>query len=364
MDATNKLYWYWLSKLEIIGPAGRKRLLERFQSPEGIFRATPEAVERFGGLTPKQLQAWMDCEIRAKAAEEFYLLKERDIHFVLKEESGFPMALREIPQAPDFLFYRGRLPEEHKISIAMIGARECSFRGRKIAQELAGELADAGIQIISGMARGVDGVSQKAALQYAPSYAVLGSGVDYCYPPENYALYEELLRRGGILSEYPPGSRPAAFHFPMRNRLIAGLADGLVVVEARKKSGTLITVDFALEQGKQVFAVPGREGEALSEGCNELLLDGAHAATCAKDILEVLAKEYIMPPKTRNNKKNIFLLEEEEKMLYASVSLEPKHPEELLRLTGWAPEKLMQILFSLEMRGLIYSPTGNYYMAK
>ncbi len=367
MNEMTKLCWYWLAKLEVLGAAGRARLLQRFKTVEKLYGLTEKQVAAVEWLREDQSAALLDTEIKCQAEKEFHKLSQKGIQFIIREEEDFPESLLQIPNAPDFLFYKGSLPREDALSVAVIGARACSACGRRQAEQFSRELAAAGVQIISGMARGIDGYSQQAALEYGSSYAVLGCGVDYCYPPENFRLYEELLEKGGVLSEFPPGSKPLAYHFPMRNRLIAGLSDGLLVIEARKKSGTLITVDCALEQNKPVFAIPGREDEQLNAGCNELLQDGACAVRNAMELLHALAGEcfgIMESQKMKNMKKNIFLLEEAEKIVYANVSLEPKHLEELLSLTGWAPEKMMQILVSLELKGMIYSPAGNYYMAK
>mgnify|MGYP002235004613 CR=1 FL=1 len=168
-------------------------------------------------------------------------------------------------------FYRGKLPDENEPAVAVIGARECSEYGRYVAEELGQYLGRAGIQVISGMARGIDGISQQAALSAGgTSYGVLGCGVDICYPAQNRRLYEELLEKGGLLSTYAPGTKPLPQYFPPRNRIVSGLSDALIVIEARQKSGTLITVDMALEQGRDVYVVPGRLTDRLSDGCNHL----------------------------------------------------------------------------------------------
>ncbi|MDE7326934.1 MAG: DNA-processing protein DprA, partial [Lachnospiraceae bacterium] len=286
---------------------------------------------------------------------------ERGIYFVVKGGTGYPGRLKELAGSPDFLFYRGALPAEDKPTIAVIGARECSAYGRGMANRLAEELSGAGIQVISGMARGVDGYAQRAALRFGKSFGVLGCGVDLCYPMENFSLYEELIQKGGILSEYAPSSPSLAWHFPMRNRIISGLSDGILVVEARKKSGTLITVECALEQGKDVFAVPGRVDDVLSEGCNELIRQGACMATGSADILEGLLGHYPGSQNLKNMEKNNFLLEDAEKIVYAYLRLEPKHIEEILLSVDFTLPELMKILFSLEAKGIIYSPAGNYY---
>ena len=204
-------------------------------------------------------------------------------------EESFPDRLRTIPDPPFGLYWRGELPESGSTGpcAAVIGARLASGYGRAQARRFGRGLAQRGITVISGMARGIDGIAQSAALEAGgKSYAVLGCGVDLCYPEENRRLYELLLQRGGLVSEYPPGTPPDARNFPQRNRIISGLSDLVLVIEARRRSGTLITVDMALEQGREVFAVPGRVSDALSDGCNCLIRQGAGAATCPKDIAE------------------------------------------------------------------------------
>lgn len=202
--------------------------------------------------------------------------KKEKIRVLRLQDEEYPRRLREIPNPPKKLYVLGRLPEEQLPAVAVIGARECSEYGKYVAAELGGALGRSGIQVISGMARGVDGISQEAALDAGgSSFAVLGCGVDTCYPAGNRRLYEKLRLGGGILSEYPPGTPPLPGHFPPRNRIVSGLSDVVVVVEAREKSGTLITVDMALEQGREVYVAPGRVTDPLSSGCNRLLKQGA-----------------------------------------------------------------------------------------
>ena len=198
----------------------------------------------------------------------------------------FPKRLSRIPDPPFGLFYKGALPDSAAPAVAMIGARKCSEYGHCMAKELAQGLGACGVDIISGMALGIDGISQRAALDAgARSYGVLGCGVDVVYPKSNQPLYEKLTERGGVLSEYPLGTEPKPMLFPPRNRIISALSDAVLVVEAREKSGTLITVDMALEQGREVYVVPGRCTDNLSRGCNLLLRQGASAALCAWDII-------------------------------------------------------------------------------
>lgn len=212
---------------------------------------------------------------------------------ILLTDRKYPRRLLEIPQAPKQLYVRGKLPEEGVPSVAVIGARDCSYYGQEVAKRLGRLFGENGIQVISGMARGIDGIGQQAALQAGgSSFAVLGCGADICYPRQNQDLYDRLCKQGGVISEYEWGTPPRAGYFPPRNRIVSGLADAVIVVEARKKSGTLITVDMALEQGKEVYAVPGRLVDDLSSGCNYLIKNGAGILLDMEEFMEELWKQY------------------------------------------------------------------------
>ena len=217
--------------------------------------------------------------------------RKSGIFFTCVGEPDFPERLLSIPDPPFGLFYKGRLPSGNLRSCAVIGSRMCSAYGASEARIFARRLSKSGVQIISGMARGVDGIAGEEAVQTkGMSFAVLGGGADICYPKENRKLYDALCLQGGVLSEYPPGTQPKAPLFPVRNRLISGLADVLLVIEAREKSGTLITVDRALEQGKSVYALPGRVSDSTSSGCNKLIMQGAQIAVSPEYLLEDLLK--------------------------------------------------------------------------
>ena len=219
------------------------------------------------------------------------------------------------------------------------------------------------MQVISGMARGVDTYSQLGAIEGGMStYAVLGSGVDICYPVENIELYGDIINNGGIISEYPPGSSPEGWHFPQRNRIISGLADKIVVVEARENSGSLITVEWALEQGGDVMAVPGRVDDKLSQGCNRLIKSGAGIVTNVDDILSDLGYNAYYEQKKEKAKEKI--LEKDFLMLYSELGLQPKSIYELIETTGIVYEKIVTMLLKLQLEGLIEQPYENYFSIK
>lgn len=209
--------------------------------------------------------------------------------FITPFEKEYPDKLKNIPDAPAGLYVRGKVPVESEITVAVVGARDCSEYGRYVAEELGTFLGKSGVTVVSGMARGIDGISQWAALEAGgTSIGILGCGVDICYPARNSALFDRLSEQGTIISEYPPGTPPRPMNFPARNRIVSGLADAVVVIEARCRSGTLITVDMALEQGKEVFVVPGRVTDRLSDGCNRLIKQGAAIMLSPEELLEEL----------------------------------------------------------------------------
>ncbi|MDO4621944.1 MAG: DNA-processing protein DprA [Eubacteriales bacterium] len=212
------------------------------------------------------------------------------IRMVARTDADFPVGLTEHSRMPDRIYVLGELPDPNRRSVAIVGARGCSIYGKEEAIRFGRAMAEAGVQVLSGMAFGIDAWAAQGALEAGGrTFAVLGTGVDVCYPKENYPLYRRIIREGGgVLSEFPPGSEPAAWHFPIRNRIISAMADLVLVVEARVKSGSLITAGYALEQGKSIYAVPGRTGDALSEGCNRLIAEGAGIAYAPGVLLDEL----------------------------------------------------------------------------
>lgn len=282
-----QMYALWMSKLPGIGNVRGNKLIERFESPKGVYMASEEDLAQV--LSQKLIAGIRQSKMTWKLQTEYEKMLAKDICMVAKWEKNYPGRLQAIPDAPFVLFYKGKLPEEGGVNVAIIGARDCSEYGRYVASELGRLLGRAQVKIISGMARGIDGISQMAALEVGgSSFGVLGCGVDICYPAQNRKLYESLLERGGLLSTYPPGTQPVPGNFPPRNRIVSGLADVVIVIEARQKSGTLITVDMALEQGREVYVVPGRITDRLSDGCNKLLKQGAGVLLSPTDFLQEL----------------------------------------------------------------------------
>lgn len=250
-----------------------------------------------------------------------------------RDHSLYPERMKALPGMPQKLYVLGSLPRDDIPTVGIVGARLCSPYGHRTAYHLARELALRGVQIISGMAAGIDGYAAEGALDAgAPSFAVLGNGVDICYPPGNRSLYDRMITAGGLISEYSPGEEPLPFHFPARNRIISALSDLIVVVEARKKSGSLITADFALSQGKSVFAVPGRVDDRLSEGTNYLIAQGAGIAFSHEAILEELDGQALIlkGESTRKQRERSARLQAELKKKASALSAEALLVLELL----------------------------------
>ena len=296
-----------------------------------------------------------------------------ETRIVIPLEKEFPDCLRSIRQPPDALYVRGDLPDPEKPSVAIIGARNCTFYGSDMAGWFASELARAGVQIISGMAMGVDGIAQRAALEAGgTSFGILGCGTDICYPKSNRDLYDKLLQKGGVISEYPNGTQPLPALFPQRNRLIAGFSQALLVVEAREKSGTLITADAALEQGKDVFVLPGRITDSLSTGCNRLIYQGAGIALSPDTILEALGivrsskhgeNRPFVPSKTV-----LKSLTEDERFIWKKLSSRPISLQELYdriaeKSTKYTLPAVLGTLMTLTEKGVIRTnDDGRYYI--
>lgn len=287
MELTEKDYAMWLFNVESIGNASMDKLLCSGLSCKDVYQLSSKELSKV--LSHKQVENIERSRHSWDFENEKNKLLSKGIRFVSRIDEDFPEKLKNIPNAPFAIYVKGKLPDPNIPSVAVIGARMCSDYGRFMARQFGRDLAIAGIQVISGMARGVDGIAQGAAVAAGgASFGVLGCGVDICYPPENKEIYDALSLNGGLISEFPPGMEPVAKFFPMRNRIISALADAIVVVEARRKSGTTITVDTALEQGREVFAVPGRASDRLSDGCNYLISQGAGVAISAADVLDRL----------------------------------------------------------------------------
>lgn len=354
------MYKRWLGGILGISAAKKIALEEALGSAGEVYRMEQGVLKKINFLTEKEY----DILIEARKENPQQLEEEQEkkgIGFVTFREKAYPRTLRYIYQAPYGLFYRGKLPEGAGKTVAVVGARNCSDYGRMVAKNTSYLLAKSGVEVISGMALGIDGAAQTGAIQaQGATYAVLGCGVDICYPRQNQNLYEKIPQKGGIISEYRPGTMPRPVFFPCRNRLISGMADIVIVVEARKKSGSLITADFALEQGKEIFAVPGRLGDKLSEGTNHLIWQGAGIFLGVEELLKEM--NILIDRKGESSKKTGKTLENLERLVYSCLDLTPRNLEELMRNTGLSLGELISTLSTLREMGYISEVYKNYFI--
>lgn len=280
-----KIYAHMLYSVDGIGNMTAKKLLMEYGSVYEIAHLNKSQIEKCGCLTNRQKMILYETMKKWNLEKECEIIKNKQIDITFYGHENYPKRLYEVEDAPFILYYKGKLPDDDTPSVAIIGARMCSEYGRGMAKYFSSGLAEKGIQIISGMASGVDGTAQSSAIACrGNSFGILGCGVDICYPASNQLLYRKLVQSGGVISEYVPGTMPEAGNFPRRNRVISALADLILVVEAKEKSGSRITVNLALEQGKEVYAVPGRITEELSRGCNNMIRDGAGIAMEVKEV--------------------------------------------------------------------------------
>lgn len=299
MDRKEKAAWMWFQHVAEL----RDRDLFRIYQACGSMREAYKQIDKLYPLTTDRQLGALKAARYAGCPEAYQArLEAAGVRYIAFEDRIFPEKLRQIPDPPFGLFLKGTLPDTGRPSAAIVGARACSEYGKAVARAFSQALAERGVQIISGMARGIDSVGQEACLKAGGySLAVLGNGVDICYPKELKELYDRLQLQGGIASSYSPGVGPMAWNFPPRNRLISGLSDMVLVIEAREKSGTFITVDMALEQGREVYVVPGRITDSLSQGCNRLLSQGAQAILDTDQLIEAVRKNFKRPEFWKKN---------------------------------------------------------------
>ena len=355
-------YEYWLAGIQGISSKKKYLLRERMKTGRAVYYIEETQLAGLDFLSEKERQV-LKAAAKQTIGNACSEAAKKGIRFIPWFSGDYPQRLLELADFPYAIYAKGKLPDLVSRKAAIVGSRRCTPYGEKYAVEFGKVLAEYGIEIISGLARGVDGMGQRGALMGGgKTFAVLGSGPDVCYPREHIGLYMDILEQGGgILSEYPPGTPPLSWHFPARNRIISGLSDVVLVMEAGEKSGSLITVDMALEQGRDIYALPGPVNSSLSRGCNYLIQQGAGLLTSP----EMLLKEWgigafdVSERKGKNKK----VLETTEKLVYSCLGLYPKNIEQIAEETKLSPRELVGLLVSLELQGYAREITKNNYVA-
>ncbi len=349
-----------------LGPVLFGRCLQRFGSASAALSAKKSewtGIERFpkallGSFDGKKLLDLADREIEKAAKHKIRILTRSD--------AQYPSELKEIYDPPAVLYVKGSLPVASATKIAVIGSRSASPYGLKIAKEIARDLGNAGVVVVSGLALGIDSAAHEGALASgSPTLAVLGGGLAKIYPRANRKLADRISEAGALISEYPVDEEARPEYFPVRNRIVSGLSRAVVVVEAAEKSGALITVDQALEQGREVFAVPGNADSEFSKGVNRLLRQGARPVSGAADILEDLSLTGAAPGQAAVHEKALDRLEGDEKLLFSHFSgREPRHVDELTERSGLPAPRTITALTRLSIKGLVRELPGKYFTEK
>ena len=375
----NLKYWVALKWVEGVGNVGFKALLEAFGTPQKVFEAPLsmiKAVPGIGDKTAPQIKSFKDWK---KVEKELEFADRTCVSIVTSQDPLYPSQLLSTYDYPAFLYVKGHLKEDD-VNVAVVGSRTASTYGKFTTERLCRELVLRGITVISGLARGIDSAAHRGALSgKGRTIAVLGCGLDVVYPPENEKLFTEISLQGALISEFPFGTPPNAPNFPARNRIISGISLGVVVVEASEKSGSLITARLALEQGREVFAVPGSIDSSGSRGTNKLIKQGAKLIENVEDILEEILPQVTRAPKSvkpdqrqkqpEDHQKILTLspdpvLKETEKTVWQVLSQKPVHIDQIITSTGLTAHEVLVILLNLELQGLIEQKPGKTYMRK
>jgi len=358
--------WFNLKTVPGIGNLLGKRLIDHFQSPQNIFQATDEALLQVDGVTGHHVAAIRSHTTPPWVDDELDRVHRNGFRIVTLADSNYPRLLRQIPDPPPFLYVSGRL-DQSPLKIAVVGSRNATAYGITSTKRLSADLASLGLTITSGMARGIDTAARQGTLSVGgKTIAVLGSGLENIYPAVNKSLFQRISEQGAVVSEFPLSTKPEAHNFPMRNRIISGMALGTVVVEATKKSGSLITARLAAEQNREVFAVPGSIQSFKSTGTHTLIKQGAKLVENAQDIIEELApmfqfRENADPGQPKTSDAAPSLLTDDELQVYEALGRYPVHIDDLARTVSLGAGRLSSILLKLELNGLVQQAPGKFF---
>jgi DNA processing protein len=365
MQKTNDpalVYWLGLSSVPGVGRITFRKLVNYFGSPERALSAPRDELGKLDGLPDKIAAAIGSFPWQEHAKQELLRAAEAKVAIVTTDDPSYPENLRNTPDPPLYLYVKGTLQSEDVKAIALVGTRKPTHYGTAVTRRIASELSLAGVTIVSGMARGIDTLAHRRALAAkGRTIAVLGCGIDVAYPPENKGLMEEISRTGAVVTENPFGTQPEAGYFPSRNRIISGLSQGTVIIEAAEDSGSLITAKFTLAQERRLYAVPGNIGSPASKGTNSLIKQGALLVEEAKDILLRLGMR--KPGKDEATPvQPLPALTEEEQTVFRCITNEPKHIDILMNESRTQAGKLGGLLVSLELKGLAKQLPGKYFV--
>ena len=366
MDRESLKNWLALNMVVGVGRTLFHRLVQGFGSPRQVFSASRRDLLGIQGVGGKVADEIKRFDVDLNAERELRLADNEGLRVLTLESPEYSPLLKSIYDPPPILYIKGKALNTIALPLAVVGTRTPSEYGKLVAERLCLKLASAGFSIISGLARGIDTLAHKAALSAgADTIAVFGCGLGHTYPPENINLRKKIVEQGAILSEFPVFMRPDRNNFPARNRILSGLALGTVVVEAAEKSGALITADFALEQGREVFAIPGNITSPKSKGTNNLIKSGAKLVDSPESILEELlpALGESLKAQIDNVESKILLDNDEEKKIFSLLSLEGRHIDNLIENSNLSPAQVSATLLQMELRGIVRQLSGKMYIS-
>ncbi|MFH0812950.1 MAG: DNA-processing protein DprA [Pseudomonadota bacterium] len=359
-----EFFWLALSRIPGVGNVIFKRLIDTFHTPENVFRTTPEELKQIEGIRSKTIEEITNFKKDDWVERELDQITKLGVKLLTLTDEQYPRMLKSIYDPPPLLYLTGQLQEKDNLALSVVGSRNASAYGRGITRRLTQALTNRGFTIVSGLARGIDTAAHKGALESGGrTIAVLGSGIDVMYPWENKKLAEDIANNGAILSEFPLGTQPEAINFPARNRVISGLSLGTVIVEASYKSGSLITARCALEQGREVFAVPGNIDSPWSKGTNRLIKEGAKPVSDFEDILEEILPQLQTTIKPEENSKASKMreLSPESKKILDLMEGNFVHIDTLIQKSGLPTNTVSSLLLELELEGLVEQSPGKMF---
>jgi DNA processing protein len=364
----NKLEdWVFLSLVSAEYPRSAWNLIKTYPRLEVLRSLTAEELNNCR-LEPIVKERLLSPQIRARVHQVLETASRLGVAMIPIDDEKYPECLREIFDPPFLLYARGDINLLHQPGVALVGTRNASLYGLRMAERLADDLAGRGLVIISGLARGIDTAAHRGALKSGSTVAVFGSSLDWIYPRQNRSLAEKITSQGLILSEYPFQTHPARFHFPLRNRIIAGLSLACIVVEAAQRSGSLITARLALDQNREVMAVPGNVTSEVSQGTNWLIRSGAKLVQTWEDVVEELPEPWrseLMMDEKDHQKKSLPSLTPEEEIIYKKLSFDnPCHVDELIEETNRSTSELLAIMLNLELKGYVQPLAGKYFIRR
>jgi DNA processing protein len=355
-----RLFWVGLNLVKGIGAVRLQKLLDHFGDAQTAWEAPPFALKSIG-----LEERIVDSLLEVRASVDLYAIWEnmqsQRITLLTWLDEAYPRRLKEINQPPPVLYLRGEITPQDEWAVAIVGTRKYTPYGQQVTEEVAAFLAHNGVTVVSGLARGIDSIAHQAALNAGGrSIGILGNGIDQIYPPENEGLAQKMMEMGGLISDYPLGTPPESFNFPPRNRIISGLSIATVIVEAGQKSGALITAEFAANQGREVFAVPGKINAPQSKGTNRLIQEGAHPLLCPEDLMAALDLTMVTEHQTA---RTVLPADATEAALFKVLGHEPKHVDEIGLEVNLPIEQVSSTLALMELKGLVRQVGGMQYVA-